>query len=115
MLPLTFNTAPVIVSEAVPDKVIFPATLQLEARLIAPEDEEIPLAGQVPSGVLLAILTKLALFAANAAVDSGGAMRLSQGIAIIEASVAFFTLAKLDEIIKNCVILDNPFCNSYYN
>ena len=83
--------------------------------MIAPEGEEIPLAGQVPSGVLLGILTKLALFAANAAVDSGGAIRLSQEIAIIEASVAFFTPAKLDEIIRNCVILGNPFCNRYYN
>ena len=98
MLPLTVNTAPVIVSEAVPDKVISPSTWQLEARSVAPDEEEIPLAGQVP--------------AANAAVDSGGAKRLSQEIARIEAaSVAFFTRAKPDEIVKNCVMFDNPYGN----
>ncbi len=95
MLPFTVNTAPVIVSEAVPDKVISPSTWQLDVRLTAPDEEEIPLAGQIP--------------AANAAVDSGGAMRLSQEIARIEASVALFTRAKPDEIVKHCVILDNPF------
>jgi hypothetical protein len=42
-------------------------------------------------------------------------VRLSQEMAIIEASVAFFTPAKLDEIIESRVILDNPFCNSHYN
>ncbi len=63
--------------------------------MIAPDEEEIPLAGQVP--------------AANAAVDSGGATRLSQEIAKIEVNVAFFARAELDEIVKNCVILDIPF------
>jgi len=102
MLPLTVNTAAVIVSEAVPDKVIFPPTLQLEVRLIAPEDEEIPLAGQLP-GVMWVN--------ANAAIENGGAPRLSQEIARVAASVAFFAPAMLDEIDKNCAILDNPFRN----
>ena len=44
---LTVNTAPVNVSEAVPESIIFPETWQLEVKLIAPEAEINPLAGRV--------------------------------------------------------------------